>query len=149
LGKTTACPAPLPAEPTTNFELGKYHCQKAFASQNTDFAFAVRFASIPTGAWLHQPKLSLAKLCARNNLFCLPSPPKPTNAFTQNSPQRPQASPKPETPKGYRNSQAAIPNFFACRHPIAVKPAQNFARTLPTGNRFCPQALKLKTTLAL
>jgi len=46
LGKTTAYPAPLPTEPTYKFGLGKCHCQKAFASQKTNFAFAVRFASI-------------------------------------------------------------------------------------------------------
>jgi len=46
-----------------------------------------------------KPNPSLAKFCARRNFFCLPSPPKPTNAFAQNPPQRLQALPKPETPK--------------------------------------------------
>jgi len=61
----------------------------------------LRCASLQFRQGLASPKpdLSLAKFCARNNLFCLPSPPKPTNAFAQNSPQRPQALPKPETPK--------------------------------------------------
>ena len=64
-----------------------------------------------------KPDLSLAKFCTRRNFFCLQSPPKPTNAFAQNSPQRPQDLPKPEAskaiatakPRHQTSSPAGIP----------------------------------------
>jgi len=148
LGKTTTCPAPLPAEPTYNFELGKFHCQKAFARKHRlCLCGALRSISLKLGFTKTRPQFS--QILRSPQLLLPAKPSKPTNAFAQNSPQRLQAFPKPKTPNSHRNSQTALPNFYARRRPTATKPAQNFAQTLPTGNRFCLQILKLKTTLAL
>jgi len=121
---------------------------EAVSSQKTDFAFAVRFASIPPGTWLHQPNLSLAKFRARRNSFCLPSPPNPTNAFAQNSPQPQQALPKPETPKAIATANPPHQTFS----PVGIPPPQNPPKVSPKPRpreTTFAHSPNLKTALAL
>jgi len=74
-----------------------------------------------------KPDLSLAKLCAHSNLFCLPSPPKPTNAFAQNSPQRLQDLLKPETPKAIATAEPLYQTFS----PAGIPPPQSLHKISP------------------
>ena len=140
-----------------------YHCpQSQPTSLNLESATAKRLlqAKTPTlplrcaslqfrqGLASPKPDPSLAKSCARRNSFCLPSPPKPTSTFTQNSPQCLQTLPKPETPKAIATAEPLYQTFPSAGTPPPQSPPEVSPKPRPRETTFA-HSPNLKTALAL
>ena len=94
-----------------------------------------------------RPQFSLI-LCSRQPLL----PTKRPKAHKSLCPELgtiPASLNQPQSAQNHRNSRERRKSSSPAKRPTTSKTVQSFTQALPTGNRFCPRSLNLKTAFAL